>query len=230
MTKSAPSFCLRLKRFYYFIVLMSVFFASRRIGSVPPFGFLPGEKDGMAPVQVLMDASVHDLGPNCSVLVGGGSADTVLKISVDNLLYVLSCENGKSGMREIETVQDLCRSNHSAAAAASGGGSGGGDVAAVPQPCPMNLADSSSPPSFLRLACDASIARAGEQFLYIDNYLQINCSPFAGKWLRAMGVDCTIVDVPSIDAIQAKLAEGYVFLSADRKLVDKREFQNAPVN
>jgi hypothetical protein len=212
---------------------MSVCFASHRIGSVPPFGFLPGEKDGMAPVQVLMDASVHNLGPNCSVIVGGGSPDTVLKISVDNLLYVLSCENGKSDMRGIETVQDLCRSNHSAAAAAvggGGGGGGGGDVAAVPQPCPMNLADSSSPPSFLRLACDASLARAGEQFVYIHNHLQIKCSPFAGKWLRAMGVDCTIVDVPSIDAVQAKLAEGCVFLSADRKLVDKREFQNAPVN
>jgi hypothetical protein len=45
-----------------------------------------------------------------------------------------------------------------------------------------------------------------------------------------MGVDCTIVEEPSINAIQAKLVEGCIFLSADRKLVDKREFQNAPVN
>ena len=53
-----------------------------------------------------------------------------------------------------------------------------------------------------------------------------NC---AGKWLRAMGVDCTLVDAPSTDAIQSMLAEGRIFLSADRKLVDKREFQNASV-
>ncbi len=45
-----------------------------------------------------------------------------------------------------------------------------------------------------------------------------------------MGVDCTLVDSPSVDAIQAMLTEGRVFLSADRKLVDKREFQNSPVS
>jgi hypothetical protein len=56
------------------------------------------------------------------------------------------------------------------------------------------------------------------------------CRTFAGKWLRAMGVDCTLVDSPSVDAIQAMLTEGRVFLSADRKLVDKREFQNSPVS
>ncbi len=44
-----------------------------------------------------------------------------------------------------------------------------------------------------------------------------------------MGVDCTLVDAPSTDAIQSMLAEGRIFLSADRKLVDKREFQNASV-
>jgi hypothetical protein len=56
------------------------------------------------------------------------------------------------------------------------------------------------------------------------------CRSFAGKWLRAMGVDCTLVDSPSVEAIQAMLTEGRVFLSADRKLVDKREFQNCPVS
>jgi hypothetical protein len=151
---------------------MSVFFASLRIGSVPPFGFLPGEKDGMG-VRVLMDASVQNLGPTCSVIVGGGSPDTVLKISVEDLLYVLNIENGKSDMREIETVQDLCRSNHSACVD-SGGGCSGGDVAVVPQPCPVNSADSGSPASALRLACDSSIARAGEQLFHVDKYLQIN--------------------------------------------------------
>ena len=44
-----------------------------------------------------------------------------------------------------------------------------------------------------------------------------------------MGVDCTLVDAPSIEAVQLMLSEGRIFLSADRKLVDKREFQNASV-
>ena len=44
-----------------------------------------------------------------------------------------------------------------------------------------------------------------------------------------MGVDCRLVDAHSTDAIQLMLDEGRIFLSADRKLVDKRELQNASV-
>jgi hypothetical protein len=53
---------------------------------------------------------------------------------------------------------------------------------------------------------------------------------FPGKWLRAMGVDCILIDIPSIDSIQMVLAEGRLFLSADRKLVDKREFHKSSVS
>ncbi len=114
---------------------------------MPPIGFLPAERDGMG-VRVLMDSNVSNLGPDCCVLVGGGSADTVLKISVANLLHAISCENSKSDMTDVATVHDLCRSNHSPGIA-------------TPQLTLLNAGDASEAASALRLACDPSVARAG---------------------------------------------------------------------
>ncbi len=114
---------------------------------MPPIGFLPAERDGMG-VRVLMDSNVLNLGPDCCVLVGGGSADTVLKISVANLLHAISCENSKSDLTDVETVHDLCRSNHSPGTA-------------TPQLTLLNPGDASEAASALRLACDPSVARAG---------------------------------------------------------------------
>jgi hypothetical protein len=45
-----------------------------------------------------------------------------------------------------------------------------------------------------------------------------------------MGVDCILIDAPANESIQMALAEGRLFLSADRKLTDKREYQNYAVN
>ncbi len=108
-------------------------------------------------VRVLMDKSVHSLGPNCCVLVGGGNPDIVLKISIDNLLHVIAHENAKSDMRDMETIFDLCRSNNHLG------------TAVLPAPI-VNLGNSRNPETFLRFACDASIARAGEHiFLFVQS-------------------------------------------------------------
>ncbi len=45
-----------------------------------------------------------------------------------------------------------------------------------------------------------------------------------------MGVDCILVETPTVEIIEVIHAEARVFLSADRKLVEKKEFQNSPVN
>ena len=113
---------------------------------MPPFGFLPGEVEGGG-VRVLIDASVRDLGEGCSVLVGAGSAETVLRISVGYLLHIVGCENATGGVIDSELVYDLCRSAPLPSSSP-----------VAPQPIPP---DCHSMP--LRLACDSSISRAGFQ-------------------------------------------------------------------
>ncbi len=117
---------------------------------MPPIGFLPGQTDGMG-VRVLIDKCVRSLGSTCCVLVGGGSPDVVLKISVDNLLHAIANENAKHDMGDTETAHDLCRCNNDPAPA---------DL----QSTIMNLSNPGNPVSTLRLACDSTLARAGEFF------------------------------------------------------------------
>ena len=73
---------------------------------MPPFGFLLGEGEG-AGVRVLIDASVRDLGGDCPVLVGGGRAETVLKMTVENLLHDVDFENAICGAIGKGLVYDL---------------------------------------------------------------------------------------------------------------------------
>ena len=124
------------------------------IGAVPPFGFLLGEGEG-AGVRVLIDASVRDLGGDCPVLVGGGRAETVLKMTVEHLLHVVGCENATCGAIDKELVYDLCRSapppSHPSDA---------------PKPIPLHSSSATPAPAPpLRLACDSSIARTGRWLL-----------------------------------------------------------------
>ena len=122
------------------------------IGAVPPFGFLPGEGHE-AGVRVLIDESVRDLGGNFLVLVGGGMAETVLKITVDCLMHVVDCENATGGVIDTGLIYDLCRSAPPPSSSSSD--------APLPIPLDSTSAMHAAPP--LRLACDSSLARAGGQ-------------------------------------------------------------------
>jgi len=118
-------------------------------------GFLPGEEIGTG-VTVLMDKCVHSLGLDCSVLVGGGESDTVLRISVNNLLHAIKCENAKSALSSVDPVHDLCRC---------------ADFPGSPDTQPISLKSCvvSSTASILRFACDPSIAKAGKVYFdYVD--------------------------------------------------------------
>ena len=131
-----------------------------RIGAVPPVGFLPGEEIGTG-VRVLMDKCVHSLGLDCSVLVGGGESDTVLRISVNNLLHAIKCENAKSALSTVDPVHDLCRCT---------------DFPGSPdtqKTISLKSCVVSSTASILRFACDPSIAKAGKVYFDYADALNI---------------------------------------------------------
>jgi hypothetical protein len=120
-------------------------FAACSIGAVPPVGFV-NEGGAASSVLLLMDQSVCDLGSDCCVLVGGGSRDTVIKMTVAALRRVIINENEASQTSSscVEPIRDLCRSSSPS--------------------CSDDLytasLDSKRAP-LLQFACDLSIARAG---------------------------------------------------------------------
>ena len=95
---------------------------------------------------------------DCCVLVGSGYTSAVLKLSVDNLIRVITYENAKSGLDNLDPVHDLCRSPEALGSAAQ-------------QLKQFESSIDSDPSPILRLACDSSIARAGKLVIFACSYL-----------------------------------------------------------